>query len=320
MLRQAVKFFLHKQNILSYSSFQFVSRHIRTLYHTSPKCNHRLIAITLAHRSCFRFIHSTLFCESAEKNVKSTSDKIQFGDNGNCSDKLVDVPFKNDSEKNLTLKKGKSEHSNCEIDGKSKLDISRLMENISYGDDDNVDQLSWDLVPYEGESLKKLDTDPNSSIMPANMYYKPKSIVQSLLEEQNESADIVSSEADARLAELDAKHNLELIEKGELQIKGIEKVAIPPLTDIAPIINDVEVLKKLVQLGVDLSVVQEKGMIEHIIKMNFKKDVGAYIWFLKDSGVPAEKVGEVITKCPWIFQHDIHNLRVSIPAEPDAFG
>ncbi|XP_053389563.1 transcription termination factor 3, mitochondrial-like [Mercenaria mercenaria] len=178
-----------------------------------------------------------------------------------------------------------------------------------FDDDETVGR---ELVPLKGQELETVRKNHGKSLVTTNMYYKPKSITQSLLEEEEEAADIVTSETNSELARLEEEYNLDLAEKGQLKVPGVKKVEIPALTDVGPIVNDSEVLQKLVQLGVDLSVVQKKGMIEDVLKMNFKKDVGPYIWTLKDIGVPADKLGEVFTRCPWIFQQDVNKLRVRI--------
>ena len=96
-----------------------------------------------------------------------------------------------------------------------------------------------------------------------------------------------------------------------------QKVAFPEVYHLAPLVNQSEVLIKLVQLGVDLTQVERKGMASHVIKMDFKKDLKPYLLFLHDIGVPDNKLGRVLTMNPALLKEDIEVLRVSAFCYPE---
>ena len=73
--------------------------------------------------------------------------------------------------------------------------------------------------------------------------------------------------------------------------------------NLAVYVNESETLKQLVSLGVDLSAVEKvKEAANFIIRLNFESDVKPYLLLLKDIGVSDDKLGEIITKNPLIFQ------------------
>ena len=98
-----------------------------------------------------------------------------------------------------------------------------------------------------------------------------------------------------------------------------QKVAFPEVYHLAPLVNQSEVLIKLVQLGVDLTQIERKGMASHVIKMDFKKDLKPYLLFLHDIGVPDNKLGRVLTMNPGLLKEDIEILRVSLFCYPELF-
>lgn len=90
----------------------------------------------------------------------------------------------------------------------------------------------------------------------------------------------------------------------------------PPLPisfNLAAFVNDSETLTKLVQLGVDLSVMdQNPEKAKFVLKLDFERDVKRYIQFLHDLGVEEDMLGKVITKNPFLFKEDIENLEIRV--------
>ncbi|KAL3889667.1 hypothetical protein ACJMK2_001999 [Sinanodonta woodiana] len=84
--------------------------------------------------------------------------------------------------------------------------------------------------------------------------------------------------------------------------------------NFAAYVDHSETLSSLVKLGVDLSTIEHKGreICDFILKMDFNKDVRPYILFYKQIGVTDDKLGKIITKCPYIFQQELENLQVRI--------
>ena len=89
------------------------------------------------------------------------------------------------------------------------------------------------------------------------------------------------------------------------------KVTFPKIYHLAPLVNQSEVLTKLVKLGVDLSEIERKRLANQVVKMDFKKDVKPYLLFLHDIGVPSDEMGKILTKAPSLLQEDIETLKVS---------
>ena len=89
------------------------------------------------------------------------------------------------------------------------------------------------------------------------------------------------------------------------------KVTFPKIYHLAPLVNQSEVLTKLVKLGVDLSEIEKKRLANQVVKMDFKKDVKPYLLFLHDIGVPSDEMGKILTKAPSLLQEDIETLKVS---------
>lgn len=86
-----------------------------------------------------------------------------------------------------------------------------------------------------------------------------------------------------------------------------------PTFNFAAYVNDSESLKKLVDLGVDLSKIEKrKGLPQFLMKLDFERDMKDHILFLKDVGLPAEAFGHFITKNPLIFKESIEDLHTRI--------
>lgn len=92
------------------------------------------------------------------------------------------------------------------------------------------------------------------------------------------------------------------------------KPALPSRSfSLAPYVNQSETLRRLIELGVDLSKVEKKaGQASYILKMDFEKDAMPYIRFLHSIGVPSDELGQFITKNPGIFQEDLDHLQVRV--------
>jgi len=75
--------------------------------------------------------------------------------------------------------------------------------------------------------------------------------------------------------------------------------------NIVPFVNKVPSLQKMVQLGVNLSIVQRyEGIGVHLLRSNFEKDIAPFVRFLVDIGVAMDKVGKVLTFNPLILLQD----------------
>lgn len=87
----------------------------------------------------------------------------------------------------------------------------------------------------------------------------------------------------------------------------------PSFNIIAPFVNDSELLKNFVHLGVNLSKLEKRrGIMEFILRLDFERDVKKYLLFLSDLGVPSEAFGYFLTKNPMILKESIEDLTTRI--------
>ncbi|KAK8759699.1 hypothetical protein V5799_002669 [Amblyomma americanum] len=88
--------------------------------------------------------------------------------------------------------------------------------------------------------------------------------------------------------------------------------ALPKSFNLAAYANKSVTVQRFVQLGVDLSVCEKKGLGQELITLDFEKDVEPLIRFLTSQGVPAERLGWWFTKNPYVFREPLENLQVRI--------
>lgn len=319
MLRQAVRALLLHQNRLTYCSLLFTVRQLGVHTFSWNQCpnggNRRIysdivcksiVRVNTSKTSC-RCFHYSVTCSRTHKKFKQkdrqgivtnewkvTSDNESFhSDSENVNDKTAE-----NLDSKLRNTCANSKQTKVENAGEDVFDNDCV---------DNFEDFEKSVIPFDSQDVKTEEPD-KGRLIAVETYYRPRSITEGLLDKDSESVN----DAGKDTAELDIEHGLALAEKGELDLGNVKKVEFPPLTNFAPIVNETEVLKQLVMLGVDLSEIQKKGMAEHILQMDFEKDVAGYVWLLKDTGVASDMVGKVITRCPWIFQHSLNNLRVRI--------
>lgn len=318
MLQRAVKSFLEKQNRLSFSSLQTTIRRLQILNISEPQVKNRSTGRTLKHNIYSKELHTAWIQSCSINNVNLKGGNKDFNKQSESRNKNTYNKTDDHDDSNILFSsteidnKAESGMLNCGYE-KELSDIENIYDS-DYDEDDAEERFHHDdktsdnvLMPLQSRELTTKRSRQENSMIQSEGIYKPKSIIQTLLDEEMEAGNQINHET----AALEMKYDLEQAEKGALKTAGVPKVEFPALTSVAPIVNDSEVLMKMVDLGVSLFKVQKRGMIDHFLKMNFKKDVAPYLFFLKDRGVPAEKFGHVITECPWIFQHEIHNLQVS---------
>lgn len=86
-----------------------------------------------------------------------------------------------------------------------------------------------------------------------------------------------------------------------------------PTFSFAKYANKSRTIQELVKLGVSLYKFEgQEGMVQYILNLDFERDVMPYIRFLHDCGVPADYLGEFITKNPNIFKEDMDDLHTRI--------
>ncbi|XP_049289265.1 transcription termination factor 3, mitochondrial [Anopheles funestus] len=82
-----------------------------------------------------------------------------------------------------------------------------------------------------------------------------------------------------------------------------------PAFNFAAYVNKSHTLQQLVSLGVELHKLEKrKGIPQYVLGLDFERDMKEHIRFLADVGVPAEMLGEFLTKNPLIFKEDLADL------------
>lgn len=86
-----------------------------------------------------------------------------------------------------------------------------------------------------------------------------------------------------------------------------------PTFSFAKYANKSRTIQEFIKLGVALYKLEsQEGMVQYILGLDFEKDVKPYIRFLHDCGVPADYLGEFLTKNPEIFREDMDDLHTRI--------
>lgn len=86
-----------------------------------------------------------------------------------------------------------------------------------------------------------------------------------------------------------------------------------PTFTFAKYANKSRTIQELVKLGVSLYKLEsKKEMLNYILTLDFDRDIKPYITFLHDCGVPADYLGDFLTKNPNIFKKDMDDLHTRI--------
>lgn len=86
-----------------------------------------------------------------------------------------------------------------------------------------------------------------------------------------------------------------------------------PTCTFAKYANKSRTIQELVKLGVHLYKFESDiEMVQFILGLDFDRDVKPYIRFLYDCGVPADFLGEFLTKNPNILKEDLNDLHTRI--------
>ncbi|XP_065226848.1 transcription termination factor 3, mitochondrial [Planococcus citri] len=106
-------------------------------------------------------------------------------------------------------------------------------------------------------------------------------------------------------------------------LEEVEPDKLPDLSHIAPELrpsfnfayfaNKSEVIQQLIDLGVDFHKIESRKKIPtFLLQLDFEKDVKPYISFLFQNGVPADQLGRVFTKNPFLLEESLDDLEVRI--------
>ncbi|CAG0913136.1 unnamed protein product [Notodromas monacha] len=96
-------------------------------------------------------------------------------------------------------------------------------------------------------------------------------------------------------------------------LRDVAKPAFGMAYNLAAYVDRSEHLQRLVDLGVDLSKIEENPSdADLIVKLNFENDVLPRIKFLLDHGVPETRLGPIITKNPSLLTENPEDLQVRV--------
>lgn len=89
--------------------------------------------------------------------------------------------------------------------------------------------------------------------------------------------------------------------------------SVQPTYNFAAYADKSPTIQQLVKLGVDLhQIEQDHDVFKFFLGLDFDKDIKPYIMFLHNCGVPADCIGEFITKNPKILMESLEDLTVRI--------
>ncbi|KAL7829633.1 hypothetical protein AOLI_G00305180 [Acnodon oligacanthus] len=89
---------------------------------------------------------------------------------------------------------------------------------------------------------------------------------------------------------------------------------LPPVTfTLRDYVDKSETLRRLVELGVDLSKLQQRPNVgSMLVRLDFQADVAPRLFFLKDLGVEDSQLGLLLTKNPFILTESLENLQARV--------
>ncbi|XP_046428381.1 transcription termination factor 3, mitochondrial [Neodiprion fabricii] len=88
---------------------------------------------------------------------------------------------------------------------------------------------------------------------------------------------------------------------------------LPATFNFAAYANKSPMIQKLAELGVNFAKIEKRnGLMKFLLPLDFEKDMKYHIRFLNDCGVPADYLGEFLTKNPLIFKEHLDDLYTRI--------
>ncbi|XP_007245789.3 transcription termination factor 3, mitochondrial [Astyanax mexicanus] len=104
----------------------------------------------------------------------------------------------------------------------------------------------------------------------------------------------------------------EISEEDAIQI--IVPPNLPPASfTLRDYVDKSETLRNLVQLGVDLSKLEERRNVgSMLVRLDFQADVAPRLFFLKDLGVEDSHLGPLFTKNPFILTESLENMQARV--------
>lgn len=136
------------------------------------------------------------------------------------------------------------------------------------------------------------------------------------LDRHHEDSGAVSVPVGQRMIDLDAvpypSPFEEISEEDAIQITVPSDL--PPDTfTLRDYVDKSETLRNLVQLGVNLSKLEQRPNVgSMLVRLDFQTDVAPRLFFLKDLGVEDSRLGPLLTKNPFILTESLENLQARV--------
>ncbi|XP_059412226.1 transcription termination factor 3, mitochondrial isoform X1 [Carassius carassius] len=128
--------------------------------------------------------------------------------------------------------------------------------------------------------------------------------------------EVVPLNSDVHRVDLDAALRpsplQEISEEEAVQIQ-VPSVLPTESSTLRPYVDKSETLSKLVQLGVNLWKLEQRPNVgSMLVRLDFHADVAPKLLFLKDLGVEESKLGQLLTKNPFILTENLDNLEARV--------
>ncbi|KAJ8683550.1 hypothetical protein QAD02_019342 [Eretmocerus hayati] len=86
-----------------------------------------------------------------------------------------------------------------------------------------------------------------------------------------------------------------------------------PTFNVAAYADKAELIQEYVKLGVNLyKIEKDQDCMRALLTVDLKEELPKYIQFLHDCGVPADRLGDVITKSPMVLKENMDDLKTRI--------
>lgn len=191
-------------------------------------------------------------------------------------------------------------------------DVPAYQTELKYGDDEEEDD--EDESEHDAKMLNSLGEDAESVSTVLSPVEENQTFARYKMLETPEGRVKYDLSAD----EFDMAGFLKKLEETKPLDQCHEDISdfgptFPPTFNFAAYADKSPIIQEFVKLGVKLYKVEKnQDHMRSLLNVNPEKDLPVYLQFLHDCGVPADALGDVITKNPMIFQEDMDDLKTRI--------
>jgi len=153
-----------------------------------------------------------------------------------------------------------------------------------------------------------------------------KSTILSQLEDDmaneflDEAAEFLEKNNSSKSSEIDWNSAMELVKESEKTYfdtkvnkhEIMDRPGVHPIQNIASFVNQSPALQRLVDLGTKIGQWETKDRLDLAFQLNFEKDIVPRIHFLVDNGVNPNRIGDLFTENPGLFDQSMDDLQVRI--------